>query len=73
MRTDSNVNISSVYLKIVHCTKVLIWSAVDEVISNGSSLKLGVLSQMVSQSESKPRKNDELNSPTNLISEGELN
>ncbi len=46
MRADANVNISEVYLKIKNCKKILIWSSVDEVISNGSSLKLGILSKI---------------------------
>ncbi len=46
MRADANINISEVYLKINKCKKILIWSAVDEVINNGSSLKLGILSKI---------------------------
>jgi hypothetical protein len=49
MRDDSNINISEIYLKIKNCNKILIWSAVDEIISNGSSLKLGILKKVAGQ------------------------
>ena len=51
LRTDSNVNISDVYLRIINCRKILIWSSVDEVVSNGSSLKLGVLNKLLNEAE----------------------
>lgn len=46
MKADSNINISELYLKIKDRRKILIWSPVDEVISNGTSLKLEVLKKM---------------------------
>ncbi len=33
-------------MKIRNCNKILIWSAVDEIVSNGSSLKLGILKRI---------------------------
>jgi hypothetical protein len=51
MKSDSNVKISEVFLRIRNCRKILIWSAVDEVISNGSSLKLGILNKMYKEAQ----------------------
>ncbi len=68
MKSDSNVNISEVFLKIGNCRKILIWSAVDEVISNGSSLKLGILNKLFHQAQFREDHDFQPNSPTALIS-----
>lgn len=46
MKEDAEIRISESYLKIKNCKKILIWSPVDEVISHGSSLKLGILNRL---------------------------
>jgi hypothetical protein len=51
MRSDSNIKISDYYLRIKGCKKIMIWSPVDEVISHGSSLKLGVLKNLYLRNE----------------------